>query len=241
MTKHQWLILILCESILLCNFYVHPSLYMGLLFLLLQLEFLAVRKAVYIKNSLFTGAIFIRRTTYLIPYMLSLPFLESKVFVQSYVWMYYFIAIFIGACLILPRIQQLKNLYNKELIMMFPPITCGRALIEIYTLIASAVFQELFYRVFLISVLYPIVGIATSILMSAVFFVAEHALHPISESSFKLDDHIFQFIMSIAAGILFMSSGSLLVPILIHLTYNMSIGLSYIIRILYSIKSVERN
>ncbi|NOW07501.1 CPBP family intramembrane metalloprotease [Clostridium beijerinckii] len=241
MIKKVWYIpLIICEIILIAIFLLESSRVNFYMILNMQLVFIVIRKAKNIKDNFFYGAMWIRRTIYFIPYILPLIFFSPKVLNESNLLLNIFISIIVGICLILFNINGIKNLYNKDIMLLFPPITFNDLSIELYSSIGSAILQEFFYRVFLISSIYHIVGGVLAILISAILFVAEHMMHSILNNSFTIKDYIGQFIMSTLSGILFIKSGAIIVPMLIHIIFNGAISISYILRFYWTKRSVER-
>lgn len=230
MSKVQKLTLILLELFILLLFILSPSKEMLLLVVLIQIIILTIRNGILIQDKWFNGADWLRRTIYFIPYFIGIIVSKPMQVKTSYLLEYSLIAIVVGGGFLIPRIKGLLQFFNSELLVLFPSITLRFAILQVYSHIGSAIFQELFYKAFIIVTLIPVVGKIPAVLLSALLFAVEHFLHSMASKFFNLKEYIYQFLLSTAAGFLYIYSGSILVPILVHLAYNTPIAISYVYR-----------
>lgn len=230
MNKQQRIIFILAEVLLVSLVILRFSRETIVLFGIMQLIFLIIQKVYLIKNELFHEAKLLRRTIYFIPCFISFLILMPRFPDGKNIKIFLVSAVIVGIIFLVPRIKEFKIFYNREFVTLLPPITLKTALIEAYSYLGSAITQELFYKSFIIAILYPLVGIIPAILISAFLFMAEHILHFATEDFFQAKDYLVQFLFSITTGFLYVYSGFVLVPILAHLTYNIPIMFSYFFR-----------
>ncbi|MNW56348.1 CAAX amino terminal protease self- immunity [compost metagenome] len=143
---------------------------------------------------------------------------------------YIMIALLLSLVLLSVRIKQLALYFNKDIISMLPIVSLRKAIIEIYSYIFSAVWQELFYKAVVIIMLSSFMNNYLSVVISALLFTTEHYLHRYSASQNQNIDYFFQFILSATSGYLYLESGSLIIPIAAHLFYNLPISLTFAYR-----------
>ncbi|MBA1334424.1 MAG: hypothetical protein HPY66_2273 [Firmicutes bacterium] len=241
MSKQQWIVFTLMEFIIISLAIFFPSKGTIVLFLIVHLELLVIRKARKIHDKLFNGADWLRRTVYFIPYLLAFLLFTPDVPVTKHMPISLLFAIIVSICFLIPLIKELRPFYNQELMTLFPTITLRSASLDAYSNIASAILQELFYKAFVILSLLPLIGVAPALLISAFLFVAEHILHFAAQQRFRPRDFFKQFMLSLSAGLLFVYSGSVLIPILIHLTYNIPIAYTSFARFRMSKRVKEEN
>jgi membrane protease YdiL (CAAX protease family) len=231
MNKQQVAVLVLMEVVLVLVMALHPSYATFLLFGIMQLHLFAIRTAFYVKKNSFQGADWVRRAVYFVPYAVAFLLLMPETPVEEGpVWLFAIFAIVAGFALLFPRREEILPFYNRELMSLFPPLGFRKAALENFTYIMSAVMQELFYKAFVIAVLYPLFGPVIAVGAASFLFMAEHALHHNAKKHFRLKDYGTQLLMGVVTGVLYLYSGSVLVPILAHFTYNFSISASFIVR-----------
>jgi len=83
----------------------------------------------------------------------------------------------------------------------------------------DSVGEELFFRGVLLFWLNHYLGVISVFIVSVAFFLS-HYLHWKAQHIFLLKSYLFQFILSIALGILFILTESLLVCIVAHIVFN---------------------
>lgn len=230
MVKHQWICFIFLELMLIILLSVNPEVDTVTLFLLFNLMVLILRKALLIKDNLFIGAIWLRRSIYFLPHILVFNYYLESNFEQKNVIIYCFIAIFVGILFIIIRIKEISPFFMKEFLNFLPPISSYKLKVEVFSLLVSAIMQELFYKGFVIVVLLPKIGVFWALIISSLLFVSEHILHHSSSKIFMKKDFILQFLLSLIAGMLFVLSGSLIVAVMVHFTYNLPIAITYFLR-----------
>lgn len=231
MSKIQWAFFGLIELLLVTILVVFNNFEIYLLFVIVQIHYLLVRKAYLIRDNWFNGADWFRRTTYFIPYVLPFTFSSHKIGGgTSFSFLFILGAIVTGVSFLALRYRDLQNMYNRELMAFFPKVSLREASLEMYSSVGSALLQELFYKAFVISVLAPLIGAIPAVLLSAFLFVAEHIVHFWAANLFEWKDYIAQFILSAVAGFLYVYSGSIVVAMLTHLTYNLPTSFNYVYR-----------
>ena len=230
MRKYQWYFLWLMEGLLIFLLLYYPSWPMLLLFGSMQFNLLIIRKAYLINDEWFNGADWLRRTVYFLPYLLVfLIFVPKAPVAIVNVWLCLLLSVLIGIIFLLPRLKELSPFFNKDAILFFPPVSFREKAISTYSLLGSAFLQELYFKGFMLAILFPIVGVWMANLIVAFFFVAEHIVH-YQVSQFRKTDFIAQFLLSLFAGGLYMISGSIWTAIIPHLVYNATIALTYHVR-----------
>ncbi|MED3553884.1 CPBP family intramembrane glutamic endopeptidase [Cytobacillus praedii] len=232
MKKKQWVTLLFVEAFLISNIIIKATNEMCILFMFINFQLIINLTAWRIKDTIFSNADWLRRAVYFIPYITAILFFSPNStfdtsisrFVVSMV-----VAVLFGLLLLIPRFGEIKPFFNKELAFFFPPISFSKACMETFSLFSSAIIQELFYKLFVIGLLISQFGIVLSLFISAFLFVADHLIHA-RAAMFRPIDYLAQLILSICAGMLYVYSGSVLTAILLHLTYNLPLALSYLYR-----------
>lgn len=232
MKKKQWIALLFVETFLISTILIKTNNETLVLFIFINLQLIINLTAWRIKDTLFSSADWLRRGVYFIPYITAVLFFSpitsfgtsTRRIVISMV-----VAVLIGFLFLILRFGEIKPFFNKELAFFFPPITFRKSCMETFSLLTSAIVQELFYKLFVIGSLISIFGIILSIIISASLFVADHLIHA-RVAMFRTIDFLAQLMLSIFAGILFVYSGSVLTAIILHLTFNLPLALSYIYR-----------
>ncbi|MBA9086873.1 membrane protease YdiL (CAAX protease family) [Fontibacillus solani] len=229
MKKEQVIALILIEVMLAVMVIARPSIEMILLCIFTQMQLFVNLTAYRIKDALFNGADWLRRTVYFVPYTSAIILFASITSAVEHLLHVMPIAICIGIIFLLPHLNEIKAFYNKDLVIFFPPLTFRQALLEFYSHIFSSIFQELYFKAFVMYLLIPRFGIPIAILASAILFVGDHLVHARS-AAFKLPDFLAQFALSICAGLLYVYSGSVWAAVMVHFTFNAPLGVSYLFR-----------
>ncbi|MBO8164928.1 MAG: CPBP family intramembrane metalloprotease [Brevibacillus sp.] len=232
MERHQYILFVLTELLLGGLLLLYPEWPMVILFASLQIIWFTNRKAYLIADHLFPGAMWVRRTTYFVPYLAVFLFftpLPPEPLVQHLSLI--FLAVAIGVVLLAPRMKELYPLFQKEIVLLFPSCTFSKTVLEVYSLWGSAILQELYYKGVVIAILYPYVGKWVAVLISSFLFVIEHYLHFYAKD-YGRKDIIAQFCMSVSSGFLYVITGSLLTAVLVHVTYNGVISVTYLYRYL---------
>ncbi|EST52166.1 hypothetical protein T458_24420 [Brevibacillus panacihumi W25] len=237
MSKYQWISLVIIEAMLIMFVISFKTTEMYYLLIFTNLNYFINRHAHLIKNNWFKGADWVRRSVYFLPYLLCLLFLPTSHMNEiRQDGGLYLISIIIGICFIIPRLKELSPFYNKDFISLLPPVSFKTVTIELYTKIGSAVFQETYYKAFVLVLLYPFVGGTLGVFISSLLFMVEHFLHYWATKSFVIKDYLFQFLLSICGGIMYCVTGDIITAILVHLTYNLIVAFNYVYRFL-----IQRN
>lgn len=175
-------------------------------------------------------AIFLRRSSKFIPYLLGLIYsvkfdtlLGSNAFKYSIV--YFFIAVSILIVLIFYSKEEISIYYKKECVFLFGHIRAKKFVLEIYTLSFSAIFQELYYKkfvfIFFLEICQMKFWMAT--ILASILFCLEHTQYATSGEVFDIKNYIAQFIMSSLTLSVFYFSGNLLLSMLPHIVFNIII------------------
>ncbi|MGG1343644.1 CPBP family intramembrane glutamic endopeptidase [Bacillus toyonensis] len=232
MKKLQWIVFLLLETFLILLFALNNTSEIFMLFVFIQLQMFVNLTARHIQDTLFKNADWLRRTVYFIPYTIAILFFSPILFFDASITRFSIsalLAVLIGIVFLIPRLGEIKPFYNKELALFFPPVTFRKASIETYSLLVSAILQELFYKLFVMGLLIPIFGTIFSVIISAVLFVADHFIHA-RATMFRISDYLAQFLLSTCAGFLYVYSGSVWSAVLLHLTFNTPLAFSFFFR-----------
>ncbi len=231
--NYQWACLITIELILICLVISNFSTDLMLVFIGMQIVILINRMAYCIRDDLFFGADWVRRTLYFLPYILFFFMFGNDRSIDSSGNLYasVLIAIVLGLGFVLFKLKDLMTIFNKQYILFFAPITLSEALLQSYSLVGSAILQELFYRGFIFTTILLKEGPIQAIFFSSILFVSEHVLHQHAEKLFHWTDYMMQFLLSVLSCALYLYSGSVIVAILIHFMFNAPLAVNQFYRL----------
>ena len=201
------------------------------IFLLINFEIIIVNYAWIIRDDLFRGSVWVRHFIYFIPHFISLLLITNLGVVQVSL-VYYFLAFCVGISLQFFQFNELKLLFDTEIITLFDPINKKKLQLISFSSISSSILQEIFFKSFIISILIPYTGVTIALLVSSFFFVMEHLLHYNCKKN-SLKDYILQFFLSLISGVFYIISGSIIVAIIMHFSYNLPLLVNYIFRYRY--------
>lgn len=222
MKNYQWVCLITIELILISLVISDFSKDIMFVFIGMQIVILINRAAYCIRDDLFLGADWVRRTLYFLPYIIFFFMFgnDSTLDSSGNLIASVLIAIMLGLGFVLFKLKGLMTIFNKQYILFFAPITFSEALSRSYSLVGSAILQELFYRVFVFTTILLKKGPIQAVFFSSILFVSEHLLHYHAEKLFHWTDYVMQFLLSVFSCILYLYSGSVIVAVLIHFVFN---------------------
>jgi membrane protease YdiL (CAAX protease family) len=231
-----WITQIILGSLLIC----FPEYNFLVFYISMQAIFLINKFAYLIKNELFVGAILIRRTLYFIPYIMVFFFLDIQYPKQNTQGMFYLtiLAVFIAIPFLWVRKEELARFFDREFNLFIGGIKAKDMSLECYSLMCSAILQELFYKACIIALLLLKMNPFIAIIISSFLFVSEHVLHT-RNKKFEWKDYVVQFLLSSSAGILYVLGGNVLYPIITHMVYNGVIASTHIYRYIIG-RSVHR-
>lgn len=140
------------------------------------------------------------------------------------------VAITVVASLIALAIQipSLKILFNKDIIALMEINGRTCFLMEI-SLIGSVIFEELFYRKYLVGALQPSFGMWTVFFSAALFSVA-HLFHVQRKLYFKGFSYLILFFLGSFYSYAYLLTGHFIVCILGHILYNLPQMLNLMLR-----------
>jgi membrane protease YdiL (CAAX protease family) len=219
--------ILLVELIVLTIVLFDQSVFTIALFAVTQLRLVVVSSAVYwLDDHRFPGAIWARMTAYFIPDLL--PFvLFAPRSPQGHGLSVAALAVALVPVLLIlwaRRIELRRSLNPRFLALMMPEVSNGRLALVLYNSLGSAVTQELYYKLFVIGGLLPLVGPTAAVILSAVLFAADHTVHPDAARFFSVRDYLGQMIAALATGAVFVYTGSIAPAIAAHLIYNAVAG-----------------
>ncbi|MBC1604428.1 CPBP family intramembrane metalloprotease [Listeria rocourtiae] len=166
----------------------------------------------------FTGADVLRCILFFCPYLLPLIWVKPWLATSSkpeYVFEWIIVnSIFVIIILICDR-KRILPFLNKEMYTLYPVFQKKWYLITIYSLIGSAVFEELFFRAFV-----PKSNALISLLLSITLFVLSHYIQKPTRNKFSTRDYINLTSISTVFYVSLMISGSIIPSIIGHLIYN---------------------
>ncbi len=169
----------------------------------------------------FSHALFIRRFSYFVPYLLSflwvsdLPNLGADLLPTT-------LGAACGGLLVLLNLKAFRRLYEPTLLYITGPYPVHLVATNTISMLGSAVIQEIFYKGLFVGNLFPIIGF-WAVLAGGALFTLEHTFNKYSRGLFSSRDYLFQFTLSCLLGWVFVETGSLAAAIAGHLIYNMPI------------------
>lgn len=135
----------------------------------------------------------------------------------SFQSIYIVLTLIIGVLVLVSSDKSITNiLFNKSLLKMFPGISRKGLIISSYGILASVVFEELFYRYFIL--LYPTTW---NIFIVNLLFSFSHYCNEHTRSYFKFENYVRIFLLGLALSYSAILTKSLLLAILGHLLYNL--------------------
>lgn len=129
------------------------------------------------------------------------------------------IGIIAGILLILSNYKHNRKYISAENYIIFSKISLSELIYHIFTNVCAVVGEELFYRYFLIGLLYKNIGMNVVFLSSAVF-VYSHFISRWANVNFNLRSYIYHGITGIAFGFIFFYTKSISGCIIAHLIFN---------------------
>ncbi|WP_277506366.1 CPBP family intramembrane glutamic endopeptidase [Paenibacillus sp. PastF-1] len=198
----------------------------------MECTLLTVRTAHLIKDRLFPGAVWLRRTVYFLPYLLFyFVYHPDSALKTNHALVWIIVSLLLGTLLLLLRKRELTTIYNREFITYFSPMDCKNACLESYSSLGSAILQELFFKGFILSLLLPVINPLLAVVLTGFFFTEEHILHYRAKNSFEIKDYLLQFLMSIISGLIYWQSASLFIGSISHIVFNLSLVVNYWYRV----------
>lgn len=129
------------------------------------------------------------------------------------------LGILIGILLLLSNYKQNIEIIFGENIKSKVPINSKEITNEIYTAFIAPICEELFYRYFLIGILYPIIGYY-SIISSTLLFVYSHFINRWANVMFDVKSYIYHFVTGALFSILYIYTRSILGCMIAHIIFN---------------------
>lgn len=167
-------------------------------------------------------SLFIRRSLYIWPLLISIFFVEKSVFFNTpkTLPIYILIGIMIGVLFIYPKISEWKFTLSKEYIELSTQPSSFNYLMNIYTLVGAAISEEIFFRYYLLNLSNEWVNLYFLIFSSIFLFWIFHYSTKWG-ATFTKQDSINQLLFSVASVLLYLLSHSIIPSIIAHLTFNM--------------------
>lgn len=180
-----------------------------------------INLSVYIKLNNKKIETFIRRTLTFSPLVIPLLLSNQKIKFEINIYGISYFMIFIFLVLAI-NYSKLKIFFNKEVsivqleISQFKPDKFS-LYITTYHLILGAIAEELFFREYLFNVFNP--NIFIYFIFSSLYFSVLHLISPWYKK-FGIKDVLWQLIFSLVACGGYLVSGGIILPIILHITYN---------------------
>lgn len=127
--------------------------------------------------------------------------------------------VLIGVLLLLSNYKQNLEIILGESIKSKTPVDRGQIISEAFTAFIPPVCEELFYRYFLIGVLYHSIGYY-SIIISTLLFVYSHYINRWADVMFNAKSYIYHTITGVLFSMLYIYTGSILGCIIAHILFN---------------------
>ncbi|GMQ59553.1 hypothetical protein AN1V17_39500 [Vallitalea sediminicola] len=182
-----------------------------------------------IEDNKFFMATFVRRTLYFIPYIIAYIIRnkyytnvdEISKFQKGNILIYSLLGIIVALLFLAIRLNDFRVLFNKDIISM-SPLKTKKTLLNIYSNIGSAVTEELFYKGVVFFVLYNYgFGFIISGIVTSLSFMSIHNTQRYSSNFYTFKDYSVQFLISFIGCMLYLLSGYIAVPMIVHITYNL--------------------
>ncbi len=175
---------------------------------------------------------FIRMTLYFFPYGIPIIFLvndnnQNYIKVSTCI----IVSLIVGIISIFVKKEQIKIYLSEIYLALSKKQEKIRYILMVYNLIGAAIFEELYFRKFMITVLYEYKYVA--ILFSAIYFLLSHYIL-IWGSDFQKNDFITQFVIGLISAVLYYFSRSVIPSILLHFIINLP-------NIIYQFKCYNRH
>lgn len=130
------------------------------------------------------------------------------------------IAVVTSLILLLFHWNEFIVMFDAEIIKMSKRLTVMEFFYKASELVASSVFQELFYRVYLIDVSHSIMGKGV-VLYSSILFTIEHLNHAHHKKLFISKTYIMQFVLATTLAANYILFDNTFAVIMGHLIYNL--------------------
>jgi len=160
---------------------------------------------------------FTRMTLYFLP--LAIPafiFLEVNLAISVKVIPYILIAFLFFFIWFLFNYKKIKFSLSNQIIALSPKTSKFTLGMNIYNLIGAAFSEEIFFRLFLLSLPLPNIIL---FFLSCSYFILFHYTLPWG-NSFKKEDFVNQFVLGALCALLFLFSGSIIPSIFLHILIN---------------------
>ncbi|WP_346208223.1 CPBP family intramembrane glutamic endopeptidase [Caldifermentibacillus hisashii] len=211
--------------------------FFGLVFMLIYLNFENISIIVFflVVNMLFVGNLrhlrsekfnnsnfflLLRRSFYIIPLVLPyiiLPGLNLVSYFKTNI-LFLFIGFLIGLILILPKWKTWNTFLSNDFLIELPKRRKIDVWVLVFVYFFGAIFEELFYRLFIYQSLIESPFVLT-LIISTLFFLFHHYATPWGQA-FKTYDFIIQILISIISMCFLYFTNSIIPSLVLHLTYN---------------------
>jgi membrane protease YdiL (CAAX protease family) len=176
-------------------------------------------KRVAFSKSVVFGVI-LRRSLYVFPLLFPFLVFFDRDFFEAFNFNSWLIlGGLLGITSILPKINEWKIFLSKDFISLTRKKEKFDYLTMIYVLVGGAITEELFFRLFIVSIAMNELSYFFAAILSAFFFFLYHFSAKWS-SKFSLYDFSLQFTFGFLSSMLFIFSGSILPSIVAHIIYN---------------------
>lgn len=138
-----------------------------------------------------------------------------------------FLGIIFGLLLVVGNLNYIKEFLSNSP-LMFVRIRKNEFYFESFKIVIAVIVEEVFFRLFIFSMLRDEIGIMI-VLISSLLFVWAHYLNRWANIKFGLKSYIFQFLVGVVSGIVYYVTTSIVGCILVHLMFN-----GYMILALYN-------
>ena len=118
------------------------------------------------------------------------------------------------------NIGGLRMLFDREMAELLGPPEVAPLLVETGALFVGAIFEELFYRWYMVKALLSWLGPAVTVFVSTGAFILHHIVHPKAAVTFRLRDLVTQALMGGGAALAVVMGGSVLPALMAHILFN---------------------
>ncbi len=188
-----------------------------LIFWIVVIIFVGNAKRFY-SDSHYVVSTIIRRSMYVVPFLLPLLTDFTIDFRCEYLVLWCFLGIMVGILMILPKKSHWEIILSKEIIETMAKRPKSDYYTQMYMLIGAAIGEEIFFRNFVIGYIDNVPYVVAIFLSCGLFFLNHFGVK--WNTSFTMYDYIIQIVFAIISSIIFITSKSVLPSIAVHITYN---------------------
>ncbi len=155
-----------------------------------------------------------------IPFYIPLIFIYKSIAIEMNNLIYGIIILILSlAILFYIEKDELSIMLDKEMIALLEPINKESFYFIAFETYCSAISEEIFYRLFILLLLYNDLGV-WSVLLSSVLFLLQHTTNEHAKEEFNKKSYLLQGILSVSSCFLTIITKNIVLSIIMHLIFN---------------------